>query len=52
MYTTQEMDRLVRKAQQLRSQAIADALTSAWNGTKRLAARLTGRTQSGSLAHH
>lgn len=52
MYTPQEMDRLVRKAQQLRSLAIADALTSAWNGTKRLATRLTGRKQSGNLAHH
>lgn len=52
MYPTPEIERLVRKANLMRAQAIANALTAAWNATMRLAARLTGRTQPGSLAHH
>lgn len=39
------IDALIREAHQLRSRAIADALSTCWNGAKRFAARLAQRKQ-------
>ena len=45
MIDAYKIDALVREAHQLRSRAFADALSSAWNGAKRIAARLARRSQ-------
>lgn len=44
MHTPTDIEALVREANRLRAQAIADALRTAWDGARRLADRIMLRS--------